>query len=92
MYVNDTVYEVVKSDSTSITIDERIPGTSYSILVRAYQDILGPPASMPVIANTDSGEYNVKIVHVFVRIKSGYKVIKLYVYSMCVKQLLELFK
>ena len=31
---------------------------SYSILVRAYQDILGPPASIPVIANTDSGEYN----------------------------------
>ena len=81
VYVNDTVYEVVESDSTSITINEQIPGMSYSILVRAYQDILGPPAGVPVIVNTDSGEYNIKVVHVSVRIKSEYKVIILHVYK-----------
>ena len=37
------------------TLDGLIPGTSYSITVRAYQDILGPPSTTLNTA-TDDGE------------------------------------
>ena len=43
VYVNDTAYSVTGSDD--ITIDGLIPGTIYSITVRAYQDILGPAST-----------------------------------------------
>ena len=36
---------VIGSNNTSVTLDGLIPGTNYSITVRAYQDILGPPSS-----------------------------------------------
>ena len=54
VYVNDTVYDVIGSD-ISITVDGLIPGTSYSVTVRGYQDILGPPSMTYV--TTDDGEY-----------------------------------
>ena len=44
IYVNDTAYSVTGSDD--ITIDGLIPGTIYSITVRAYQDILGPASTI----------------------------------------------
>ena len=55
MYYNGTAKLVVGGDVKETTLDHRlIPGTSYSITVRAYQDILGPP-STPFIATTDDG-------------------------------------
>ena len=45
VYVNDsTVHNIIGSNNTSVTLDGLIPGASYSITVRAYQDILGPPS------------------------------------------------
>ena len=56
VYVNDvTVYDEIQSDNASITLDGLIPGTRYSITVRAYQDLLGPPSMTYV--TTDDGEY-----------------------------------
>ena len=55
VYVNDTPYSVIGSDSTNITVDGLIPGTSHSITVRASQDTLGP-VSMAVNINTANGE------------------------------------
>ena len=55
IYVNDAIYMyVVGSTNTSIIVDRLIPGTSYSITVRAYQDILGP-ASTTIAATTNNG-------------------------------------
>ena len=46
VHVNDsTVHNVIGNNNTSVTLDGLIPGTSYSITVRAYQDILGPPSN-----------------------------------------------
>ena len=45
VYYNDTAELVVGGDAKETTLDGLIPGTSYSITVRAYQDILGPPSS-----------------------------------------------
>ena len=56
VYVNNTAYSVTESDSISITIDGLIPGTSYSIVVRASLDTLGP-ISGPLIINTANGKY-----------------------------------
>ena len=55
VYVNNTAYSVIGSDNTSYTIDGLIPGTSYAIIIRAYQDILGP-ASMTFSATTLDGK------------------------------------
>ena len=45
VYYNDTAKLVVGGDVKETTLDGLIPGTSYSITVRAYQDILGPPST-----------------------------------------------
>ena len=44
VHYNDTAKLVVGGDVKETTLDGLIPGTSYSITVRAYQDILGPPS------------------------------------------------
>ena len=56
VYVNNTAYSVIGSDNTSYTVDGLIPGTSYAIIIRAYQDILGP-TSMTFSATTLDGKY-----------------------------------
>ena len=56
LFLNELSYDLIGSDNASITLDGLIPGTSYSVTVRAYQDILGPP-SMTVHVTTDDGEY-----------------------------------
>ena len=53
VYFNDTAYNVIGS---SITLDGLIPNTTYSITVRAYQDILGPNST--VNATTVDGKYS----------------------------------
>ena len=57
VYYNDTGKQVVGGDIKETTLDGLIPGTTYSITVRAYQDILGPP-STPLYATTDNGKYS----------------------------------
>ena len=44
VYYNNNVRKV-GGDVKETTLDGLIPGTSYSITVRAYQDILGPPST-----------------------------------------------
>ena len=46
VYVNDMVHSIIGSTNTSNTVNDLIPGTSYSITVRAYQDILGPTSTL----------------------------------------------
>ena len=58
VYYNNNVRKVEGGDVKETTLDGLIPGTSYSITVRAYQDILGPP-SIPLnltIANDSISE------------------------------------
>ena len=55
MYYNGTAKLVEGGDVKKTTLDGLIPGTSYSITVRAYQDILGPPSTTLNVA-TDDGE------------------------------------
>ena len=58
VYYNGTAKLVVGGDMKETTLDGLIPGTSYSITVRAYQDILGPPSTTTVHdATTDDGKY-----------------------------------
>ena len=45
VYYNDTAKLVVGGDVKKTTLDGLIPRTSYSITVRAYQDILGLPST-----------------------------------------------
>ena len=56
MYYNGRANKLVGGDIKETTLDGLIPGTSYSITVRGYQDILGPP-SMTLYVTTDDGEY-----------------------------------
>ena len=56
LFLNELSYDLIGSDNTSITVDGLIPGTIYSITVRAYEDILGPPTTT-VPVTTDGGEY-----------------------------------
>ena len=61
VYVNDTAYSVIGSNnSTNITIDGLIPGTSYFITVRAYEDIVGPASTIQYFTS-DNGRLNVLV-------------------------------
>ena len=58
VYYNNNVSKVGGGDVKETTLDGLIPVTNYSIIVRAYQDILGPP-SIPLnvtIANDSISE------------------------------------
>ena len=56
VYVNDsTIYNVIGGANTSVTLHGLIPGANDSIIVRAYQDILGPP-SIPLFITSDDGK------------------------------------
>ena len=55
IYAVDAIYIVVGSTNTSIIVDRLIPGTSYSIIVRAYQDILGPAST--IYTTTENGKF-----------------------------------
>ena len=55
VYYSGTAKQVVGGDMKETTLDGLIPGTTYSITVRAYQDILGPP-STSTTATTDDGK------------------------------------
>ena len=60
--VNDYRIELVNtSDVTTTTLSGLLPGTTYNITVKAYQDILGPPSDVLVITTLD-GEHQVNIV------------------------------
>ena len=50
VYFNySTVHNIIGSNNTSVTLDGLIPGASYSITVRAYQDILGLPSATLIL-------------------------------------------
>ena len=55
VYYNGIAKLVDRGDTKETTLDGLIPGTSYSITVRAYQDILGPPSTSLDTA-TDDGK------------------------------------
>ena len=55
VYYNGTAKLVEGGDIKEAMLDGLIPGTSYSITVRAYQDILGPP-SITLNTATDNGK------------------------------------
>ena len=54
VYCNGTAKIVVGGVMKETTLDGLIPGTNYTITVRAYQDILGPP-STTLNGATDDG-------------------------------------
>ena len=52
--LNDYVIQQVNSNSVSqTTLNGLLPGTTYTITVRAYQDILGPPSDEESITTLD---------------------------------------
>lgn len=54
VYVNDTAVHILNGgDNTTTTLTALMPLTTYSITVRAYQDILGPP-STPLYITIDN--------------------------------------
>ena len=55
VYYNGTAKLVEGGDMKETTLDGLIPGTSYFITVRAYQDILGP-SSTTLNTTTDDGK------------------------------------
>ena len=62
VYYNNNVRKV-GGDVKEITLDGLIPVTSYSITVRAYQDILGPPSIPLGIIALNYGENKHCILH-----------------------------
>ena len=56
VYYNNNVSKVEGGDVKETTLDGLIPVTSYSITVRAYQDILGPPSTPLGIIALNYGE------------------------------------
>ena len=73
VYYNGTA-KLVGGDMKETTLDGLIPGTSYSITVRAYQDILGPPSTTLNTATDDGklrfmsplNELNVKCYSIYI--------------------------
>ena len=62
-----TVTQQVKGGSQNVmTLEELIPGTTYNITVRAYQDILGPASNTASIQTLSSGIYDIKFNFSFV--------------------------
>ena len=57
VYYNGTTKLVVGGDIKETTLDGLIPGTSYSITVRAYQDILGPASMILDSISTYDGKF-----------------------------------
>ena len=58
VYYNGTAKLVEGGDMKETTLDGLIPGTSYSITVRAYQDILGP-STTSLNTVTDDGKLDI---------------------------------
>ena len=54
VYYDGTAKQVVGGGVKETILDGLMPGTRYSISVRAYQDILGPPGT--ISASTDDGK------------------------------------
>ena len=44
VYYNNSVKNVEGGDIKNMALNGLMPGTSYSIKIRAYQDIIGPPS------------------------------------------------
>ena len=61
VYYNGTAKLVEGGDMKETTLDGLIPGTNYSITVRTYQDILGPPSTILNTA-TDNGKCRVSTI------------------------------
>ena len=56
-----TVTQQVKGGSQNVmTLEELIPGITYNITIRAYQDILGPSSNTASIQTLSSGIYVIK--------------------------------
>ena len=54
VYVDDsTIHNVIGGARNSVTLHGLISGANYSVIVRAYQDILGPP-SIPLFITSDN--------------------------------------
>ena len=58
VYYNGTAKLVVGGDVKETTLDGLVPGTIYCIVVRAYQDILGPAS---IVRNTTTHDGKFKI-------------------------------
>ena len=63
VYYNNNVSKVEGGDVKETTLDGLIPVTTYSITVRAYQDILGPPSTPLDIIALNYGENKHCILH-----------------------------
>ena len=61
VYYNNGVKKVEGGHMNETTLDGLIPGTNYSITVRAYQHILGPP-STPLMLIAPSPPSNVNVI------------------------------
>lgn len=56
IYIGDNrVFKVVGGDNANITVDRLVPNRNYSIMVRAYQDLVGP-ATESFVQTTDKGK------------------------------------
>ena len=70
------IQQVNGSSVNETTLNGLIPGTTYNITIRAYQDLLGP-ASEPISVDTLNGEstfllHIVNIITMFNHVNTGY--------------------